>query len=110
MQGIKPSQHIDDKPSSRRPFATHYDASALQALERMWLKIEIPTEDVDDYCYRSSAINKIARWLVPRGFLVCVIMLRDNLNETALEIWRHCDGVKMGRNVMGHGVSVVNRK
>ncbi|CAK6952788.1 unnamed protein product [Scomber scombrus] len=37
------------------------------------------TEDVDDYCYRSSAINKIAQWLVSPGLLVCVIMLRDNL-------------------------------
>lgn len=89
MQGIQFSQYIDDKLLS--PLCTRYDASALQALERMCLKIEIPTEDVDDYCYRSSAINKIARWFVSRGFLVVAIMLRDNLNETVLEIWRHCD-------------------
>lgn len=25
------------------------------------------------------------------GVSLCVIMLRDNLNETLLEIWRHCD-------------------
>lgn len=65
MQGIKLPQHINDKLSS--PLCTHYDPSALQALERMSLKIEIPTEDIDDYCYRNSAINKIAQWLVSRS-------------------------------------------
>lgn len=85
-------------------------APAMMPLKRMCLKIEIPTEDIDDYCYRRSAINKITRWLVSRGFLVRVIVLWDNLNETALEIQRHCDGLKMGRNVTGHSVSVVNRK
>lgn len=60
MQGIKLPQHINDKLPSCCPLCTRHDASALQALERMCLKIEIPTEDVDNYCYHSCAINKIA--------------------------------------------------
>ena len=71
---------------------THYDASTLQALGS-----DVPEDrDTDRGRGRlllsaSSAINKIGRWLEPRGVPVCVIILRDNLNETMVEIWRHCD-------------------
>lgn len=46
-RALKLSQGIDDKLSSLCPLFTHCDASALQAQERMRLKIKIPTEDVD---------------------------------------------------------------
>ncbi|CAB1430345.1 unnamed protein product [Pleuronectes platessa] len=51
----------------------------MPALESMCLKIKIPTEGADNCGYRGSAINEIAQWLVSRGLLLGVIVLRDNL-------------------------------
>lgn len=72
MYRLELFHHIRDKMSSHCPLAPTMTASALQALGRM--KIEIPTEDVDNDCYHSSAINKIARWplaCVPRFASLC---------------------------------------
>lgn len=68
----------------------------------MSLKIEILAEDVDYRCYRSAAC--LCPW-VP-GLCYHASRLEESVEKYGTTVME----VKMGRNVMGGSVIVVNRK